>query len=63
MITDEGNYEITAPHTFVSGPNVKKAGMVLEDTVWLNVHPWSGEEDLEAIEAEVIIQEGIEWHG
>lgn len=55
VVTDEGEYEIEAPHTFVSGPGVKKAGYTLEDTVWINVHPWFGEPDLEAIEAEMII--------
>jgi len=63
VVTDEGEYTIEAPHTFVSGPNVKKAGAVLEDTVWLNVHPWDGESDLEQIENQVIIKESIEWHG
>ena len=55
VVTDEGEYTIDAPHTFVSGPNVKKAGMVLEDTVWINVHPWDGESDLDQIERGLII--------
>jgi len=56
VVTDEGEYEISAPHTFVSGPGVKKAGYTLEDTIWLNVHPWDGiEEDVDKIENEVII--------
>ena len=54
-VTDEGEYEIAAPHIFVSGPGVKKAGYALEDTIWINVHPWVGEEDLDLIEHEVII--------
>lgn len=54
-VTDEGEYEIEAPHTFVSGPGVKKAGYAIEDTIWINVHPWDGPEDLELIEQEVII--------
>jgi len=53
-VTDEGRFEISAPHVFVSGPGVKKAGYTLEDTIWLNVHPWFGEPDLEQIEREVI---------
>lgn len=55
VVTDEGEYTIEAPHTFVSGANVKKAGMVLEDTVWINVHPWDGKSTLDEIENEVII--------
>lgn len=54
VVTDEGEYEIEAPHTFVSGPGVKKAGVALEDSIWINVHPWDGEEDLKAIEHELI---------
>lgn len=55
VVTDEGEYDIQAPHHFVSGPGVKKAGYALEDTIWINVHPWNGTDDLEQIEHEVII--------
>lgn len=55
VITDEGEAEITAPYIFVSGPGVKKAGCVLEDTIWINVHPWDGDEDLESIENKMIV--------
>ena len=55
VVTDEDNYELEAPHVFVSGPGVKKAAYVLEDVVWLNVHPWDGESDLDQIEDQVII--------
>ncbi len=54
-ITDEGEYEIAAPHVFISGAGVKKAGYALEDTIWINVHPWTGEESLDLIEQEIII--------
>lgn len=54
-ITDEGRFEIEAPHTFVSGSGVKKAGYAVEDTIWINVHPWDGPEDLELIENEMIV--------
>jgi hypothetical protein len=30
--------ELTAPCVFVSGPG-RKVGLILEDTVWMNVHP------------------------
>ena len=63
VATDEGEYEIEAPYAFVSGPNVKKAGYVLEDTVWINVHPWQGEPDLDKIEQEMITQESLVWDG
>ena len=55
VVTDEGEYEISAPYTFVSGPGVKKAGYALEDSIWINVHPWDGPEDLELIEEAVIV--------
>jgi len=55
VLTDEGEYEICAPHTFVSGPGVKKAAYTLEDTIWINVHPWDGEQNLELIEQAVIV--------
>lgn len=54
VVTNEAEYEIEAPYTFVSGPGVKKAGHVIEDAIWINVHPWDGEEDLEMIEQEII---------
>lgn len=55
VVTDEGEYRLKAPHTFVSGPGVKKAGYAVTDSIWINVHPWDGEPDLEAVEHEVII--------
>ena len=57
VVTDEGEKIIEAPYTFVSGSNVKKCGAVLEDTVWINVHPWIGEEDIKMIEAELMVKE------
>ena len=63
VITDEGEYEIEAPHVFVSGPGVKKAGAVLEDTIWINVHPWSGAPDLDIIEKSLILPENRICHG
>ena len=55
VVTDEGHYDLEAPYVFVSGPLVKKAGYALEDTIWINVHPWDGEMNLEQIENEVIV--------
>lgn len=54
VATDDGDFEICAPHVFVSGPGVKKAGYTLEDTIWINVHPWEGEENLDLIEQKLI---------
>lgn len=54
-VSDEGEYEIEAPHVFVSGSDVKKACYALEDTIWINVHPWDGKMDLEQIEQELIV--------
>jgi hypothetical protein len=42
VVTDEGEYEVAAPHVFVSGAGVKKAGHALEDSIWINVFPWDG---------------------
>ena len=55
VVTDEGEFELHAPHTRVSGPGVKKAVYAFTDCIWINVHPWEGEEDLELIEHEVIV--------
>ena len=42
VVSEEGQYDIDAPHVFVSGAMVKKAGFTLEDTIWINVFPWDG---------------------
>jgi len=60
VVTDEGNYSLKAPHVFVSGPDVKKAGYVIKDAVWINVHPWNGEESVELVEQQVIEPEELE---
>jgi len=58
VVTDGGvEREISAPYTFVSGAGAKKAGFALTDVVWINVHPWDGEPDLEQIEQQVISHE------
>ena len=56
VATSEGMIDVCAPHTFVSGPGEKKAGVALEDSIWINVHPWTGSEDIEAIERETIVE-------
>lgn len=58
LVTDgENDLEITAPHTFVSPAGSKKAGFALTDVVWINVHPWAGEPDIDLIEQHVIVPE------
>lgn len=58
VVTDGGiEREISAPYTFVSPAGAKKAGFALTDVVWINVHPWAGEPDLELIEQQVIVPE------
>lgn len=37
IVSEEGVLTIEAPYTFVSGPDVQKAGFTHEDTVWTNV--------------------------
>ncbi len=46
--------EIQAPHTFVSGPGIKKAVYAVTDCVFVNVHPWTGPEDVDLVEQQVI---------
>ena len=55
VVTDDAQYEIEAPYTFVSSPGAKKAGYAIEDSVWINVHPWDGQMNLEQIEHKTIV--------
>ena len=55
VVTSEDEYDIEAPYTFVSGPGVRKAGYVIEDAIWINVHPWDGNMNLEQIEQQVVV--------
>jgi quercetin dioxygenase-like cupin family protein len=47
--------EIVAPHTFVSGPGVRKILYIHEDMRWQTVHP-TDETDLENLEDQLIIK-------
>ncbi len=49
LISDEGFAELTAPHVYVSGDDVKKAILVLEDCTWVNVFPWDGQMTVDEI--------------
>lgn len=53
VVTEFGEHELTAPHTFVSEPGTKRAVLALEDTIWTTIHPTTST-DLEEIEREVI---------
>ena len=52
--TDQGVFEVIGPKTMVTGTG-SKAVYALEDTLWLTVHPWDGEPDLEKVEEYVIV--------
>lgn len=52
--TGEANRMMTAPAFFVAAPGARRAGMVHEDTIWINIHG-TDETDVEKIEAEQII--------
>lgn len=50
--TEEGMKLITAPHTFVSYPGTKRAGLTHADTVWTTFHV-TEETDLDKLEEEL----------
>jgi len=52
VTTDEGEKEICAPHTFVSKPGAKRAGLAIEETVWTTYHA-TRETDLEKLVEEL----------
>lgn len=43
--TSEGDREITAPFYGVSAAGEKKAVYALADSIWINVFPWTGQQD------------------
>ena len=53
VATENGSEIIEAPATIVSPPGTKRAGYVIEDTVWTTIHG-SHETDLEVLEKELI---------
>ncbi len=55
VYTDEANYDIVAPFLFISGPGVRKALYVEEDTIWLTSHAWDGPHDVEMVEKHLIV--------
>lgn len=55
IVTDENTYEVQAPYTFISGAGVTKVVYAIEDVVFINIHPWNGEDDLDELEKKCII--------
>ena len=55
--TEDGEFEMHAPEVFVSPAGGKKGGLALEDSIWINVHPWDGPDDADLIEQQFIIPE------
>lgn len=45
------------PHCFVSEPLTKRIVIALEDTLWITSHGYSGEEDLDKVEEEIIAKD------
>lgn len=59
VVTDDGSYEIKGPQTLVTGSG-SKAVFAHEDTLWITVHPWNGEPDVDAVEDYVIVKHNAE---
>lgn len=55
VATEEGSKLIEGPYVFVSPPGTKRAGVTLEDTIWITVHA-SNETDLDALEKQLIAE-------
>lgn len=55
VYSDEGDYELEGPCTFKSGPGVRKAGVALDDIIWLTVHAWDGPPDPALVEAHLTV--------
>lgn len=45
------------PYCFVSEPFTKRIVIAIEDTLWITSHGYSGEEDLDKVEAEIIAKD------
>ena len=56
VLSEEGPKEIIGPCVFTSEANIKRVGLVHEETIWINVHP-TNETDLEKLEEELIVPE------
>lgn len=53
VMTEFGELQIEAPHTFVSEPGTKRVVVALEDVIWTTYHP-SEETDLVKLEESII---------
>lgn len=56
VLTELGTRIVRAGEILVSEPGIKKVGLALEDTVWINLHP-THETDLDKIEELFIAQD------
>jgi hypothetical protein len=56
VATEEGTEELVAPCTFTSLAGIKRAVLILEDTIWTTIHV-TEETDLVKIEDEVIAKD------
>jgi len=55
VLVDGVRHEIRAPYVVTSQPGTRKIALVLEDLVWLTVHP-TEERDLEKLEEMLIVK-------
>ena len=59
VYSEDGQFEIQAPYTFVAKKGAKRIFVVLEDLIFQNVHP-ANSTDLEELEHELIVSEDDE---
>ena len=60
MLTEEGEEEICAPYYTMTKAGTKRLIYVLEDTIWITVHP-AKSRDLSEIEDDVIAKDFEEF--
>lgn len=58
VICPNNGYNVyEAPYCFVSEPLTKRVVMALEDTLWITSHGYTGVEDLDKVEEEIIAKD------
>ncbi len=55
VVTEEGAKDVVAPAIIASPAGTKRAGVAIEDTIWITIHP-TDERDLDKIEDQFIAQ-------
>jgi len=53
VVTDKGDYELVGPKVLITDKG-SKGIQVIEDTLWVTVHPWDGQQTIEELEDYVI---------